>query len=279
MADTLLTNEALIRLIVFSSVLISLILWERANPRRRLMYSRWIRQVNNLALVVLDTLALRLVFPVLAVGFAHQVHIQGWGLFNRIECPAWLAVLLSILVLDLAIYAQHVLLHSVPLLWRLHRVHHADPDVDATTGLRFHPIEILLSMSIKLGVVALLGPPAVAVLLFEILLNAGSLFTHANIKLPGYIERILRLVIVTPDMHRIHHSENPRETNSNYGFNLSWWDRLFRTYVATPAKGHEGMDIGIGQFRAQRELWLDKLLTQPMRTPNNHQKTVTSKRK
>ena len=169
------------------------------------------------------------------------------------------------LLLDLAIYLQHVMFHAVPGLWRLHRMHHADLDFDATTGLRFHPIEILISMGVKLAVVAALGPPAVAVLLFEVLLNATALFNHANINLPRRLDRVLRLVVVTPDMHRVHHSVDPRETNSNYGFNLPWWDRLLGTYVAQPAKGHKGMEIGIEQFRTRRDLWLDRMLIQPLR--------------
>ena len=171
------------------------------------------------------------------------------------------------LLLDLAIYLQHVMFHAVPGLWRLHRMHHADLDFDATTGLRFHPVEILISMGIKLAVVAALGPPAVAVLLFEVVLNATAMFNHADINLPRPVDRILRLFVVTPDMHRVHHSVDPRETNSNYGFNLPWWDHLLGTYVAQPAKGHEGMEIGIEQFRTRRDLWLDRMLIQPVRGP------------
>ena len=226
-----------------------------------------IRWTNNLALVVVDTAILRLSFPILAVGLAVLAQERGWGLFNALDVPFWVAMLASMLLLDLVIYLQHVLFHAVPGLWRLHRMHHADPDFDATTGLRFHPIEIQLSMAIKLVVVATLGAPAAAVLLFEVILNATTLFNHANITLPRPVDRILRWIVVTPDMHRVHHSVHPRETNSNYGFNLPWWDRLLGTCIAQLAKGHGGMDIGIEQFRTPRDLWLDRMLLQPLRGP------------
>jgi sterol desaturase/sphingolipid hydroxylase (fatty acid hydroxylase superfamily) len=203
----------------------------------------------------------------LAVGLAVMAEERGWGLFNNIDIPVWAAVVVSMLLLDLAIYLQHVMFHAVPGLWRLHRMHHADLDFDATTGLRFHPIEILISMGIKLAVVAALGPPAVAVLLFEVILNGTALFNHANVDLPRPVDRVLRLFVVTPDMHRVHHSIDPRETNSNYGFNLPWWDRLLGTYIALPAKGHVQMEIGIEQFRTRRDLWLDRMLIQPLRGP------------
>ena len=193
----------------------------------------------------------------------------GWGLFNALDLPLWLAALLSILLLDLVIYFQHVLFHAVPGLWRLHRMHHADLEFDVTTGLRFHPVEIVLSMVIKLAAVAALGAPAVAVLLFEVVLNATALFNHANIRLPAGVDRVLRWVIVTPDMHRVHHSVIPVETNSNFGFNLPWWDRLLGTYRAQPQAGHAGMTIGIEQFRTRRDLWLDRMLVQPLRGPAN----------
>ena len=192
---------------------------------------------------------------------------QGWGLFNALAAPWWVALVGSVIVLDLAIYLQHVLFHAVPALWRLHRVHHADLEFDVTTGLRFHPVEILLSMGIKLAVVVALGPPAVAVLIFEVVLNATAMFNHGNVRLPAYVDRVARWVVVTPDMHRVHHSVRPDETNSNFGFNLPWWDRLLGTYRAQPADGHEGMTIGIEQFRQARELWLDRMLIQPLRGP------------
>jgi sterol desaturase/sphingolipid hydroxylase (fatty acid hydroxylase superfamily) len=182
-----------------------------------------------------------------------------------VDVPVWVAVVASILILDLAIYLQHVMFHAVPGLWRLHRMHHADLDFDATTGLRFHPVEIVLSMAIKLTVVGAIGAPPVAVLAFEVILNATALFNHGNIRLPPAVDRVVRLVLVTPDMHRVHHSSDPRETNSNYGFSVPWWDRLLGTYVAQPAKGHENMEIGIEQFRTERDLWLDRMLVQPLR--------------
>ncbi|WP_135450592.1 MULTISPECIES: sterol desaturase family protein [Tabrizicola] len=267
MIGYLLAHEVTIRLGAFLSVLVAMMLWELAAPRRRLEIPRVIRWTNNLALVVLDTAILRLAFPVLAVGLATAAEAQGWGLFNRLDLPVWVAILVSILILDLAIYLQHVLFHAVPGLWRLHRMHHADLDFDATTGLRFHPVEILLSMLIKLAVVGAIGAPAVAVLAFEVILNATALFNHGNVALPRGVDRMLRWVLVTPDMHRVHHSIDPRETNSNYGFSFPWWDRLFGTYIAQPAKGHEGMQIGIEQFRTPRDLWLDRMLVQPLRGP------------
>ncbi len=267
MIEAILTAEPTLRLAVFLGILIIMALWEVAAPRRRRDIPRVIRWTNNIALVVLDTAILRLTFPILAVGLAVMAEEQGWGLFNIVDVPIWVSIVASVLLLDLAIYLQHVMFHAVPGLWRLHRMHHADLDFDATTGLRFHPVEILISMGIKLAVVAALGPPAVAVLLFEVLLNATALFNHANINLPRRLDRVLRLVVVTPDMHRVHHSVDPRETNSNYGFNLPWWDCLLGTYVAQPAKGHEAMDIGIEQFRTRRDLWLDRMLIQPLRGP------------
>lgn len=268
MSDTILSAEPVIlRMAIFLGILIAMMLWELAAPRRRQEIPRVIRWANNLGLVVLDTVILRLSFPVLAVGLAAIGAERGWGLFNNFAVPDWVAILVSVLLLDLAIYLQHVMFHAVPGLWRLHRMHHADLEFDASTGLRFHPVEIVISMAIKLAVVAALGPPAVAVLIFEVLLNGTALFNHANIDLAPAVDRWLRLIVVTPDMHRVHHSTDPRETNSNYGFNLPWWDRLLGTYVAQPAKGHDGMEIGIEQFRTRRELWLDRMLVQPLRGP------------
>ncbi len=265
MPETILANEPTIRLAAFLGVLAAMALWEVVAPRRRRESPRVIRWTNNFALVVLDTVILRLSFPILAVGLAVTAEERGWGLLNTLDLPVGIAIIVAMLALDLAIYLQHVMFHAVPGLWRLHRMHHADLDFDATTGLRFHPVEILISMGIKLGVVAALGPPAIAVLLFEVILNATALFNHANIDLPRPLDRWLRWIVVTPDMHRVHHSVDPRETNSNFGFNLPWWDRLLGTYVAQPAKGHEGMDVGIDQFRSRRELWLDRMLLQPFR--------------
>lgn len=267
MSDAILALEPTLRLSAFLGVLAAMALWEAAAPRRRREIPRVIRWTNNLALVVLDTAILRLAFPILAVGLAAMAEERGWGLFNNLDIAAWAAILVSVLALDLAIYLQHVMFHAVPALWRLHRMHHADLDFDATTGLRFHPVEILISMAIKLAVVAAFGPPAVAVLIFEVLLNATSLFNHANIDLPRPVDRVLRLFVVTPDMHRVHHSAIPAETNSNFGFNLPWWDRLLGTYRAQPRAGHRAMTIGIEQFRTRRDLWLDRMLVQPVLGP------------
>ena len=267
MTESLLATEPQLRLIVFLGVLVAMALWEVAAPRRRQEIPRVIRWTNNLGLVIIDTIVLRLSFPILAVGLALIAQDRGWGLFNIIEAPAWVAVLGSIVVLDLVIYLQHVIFHAVPALWRLHRMHHADLEFDVTTGLRFHPVEILLSMGIKLAVVMALGPPAVAVLIFEVLLNATAMFNHSNIRLPMLVDRFLRLIVVTPDMHRVHHSVIPEETNSNFGFNLPWWDRLLGNYKAQPKAGHEEMLIGIEQFRTTRDLWLDRMLVQPVKGP------------
>jgi sterol desaturase/sphingolipid hydroxylase (fatty acid hydroxylase superfamily) len=210
---------------------------------------------------------LRWVFPVAAMGLALAAEDKGWGLLNMWALPPWLAVVIAIVVLDCTIYLQHVMVHAVPVLWRLHRMHHADQDFDVTTGARFHPLEILLSMVIKLAVVAALGPSALGVLLFEMLLNATSMFNHGNLKLPVALDRVVRLVIVTPDMHRVHHSSVAAETNSNFGFSLPWWDRLFGTYRAQPEAGHEAMTIGLHEFREPVDQRLDKMLLQPFRGP------------
>lgn len=265
MSELLLANEPLIRITLFLAILVAMAAWETVAPRRQRELSRLLRWSNNLGLVVIDRLVLQLSFPVFAVGLALLAEERGWGLLNSVELPFALALVASLLALDLAIYLQHVLFHAVPALWRLHRVHHADLEFDVTTGLRFHPIEILLSMGIKLAVVAALGTPAIAVLVFEVLLNATSMFNHSNVRLPLGLDRVLRWIVVTPDMHRVHHSIHPHETNSNFGFNLPWWDRLLGTYRAQPRDGHKGMTIGIDQFRTPRDLWLDRMLLQPWR--------------
>lgn len=249
----------------FLGVLLLMAILEALMPRRRRQIPRFLRWSNNLALVVLDSLLLKLCFPVLAVAMAAVAAENSWGLLNLIDLPLFLALILSVVILDLAIYGQHVVFHLVPPLWRLHRVHHTDLDFDVTTGVRFHPIEILLSMGIKLLLVILLGPPIVAVLIFEILLNASAMFNHSNLKLPLGLDRVLRLFVVTPDMHRVHHSVIVRETNSNYGFFLPWWDRLFGTYIDQPENGHEQMTIGIEEFRRESSQRLDKMLLQPLK--------------
>lgn len=267
MTEFLLANEPTIRLAFFLGVLAIMAVGEAAAPRRRRAIPRLLRWTGNLGIVVLDTVLLRLAFPVVAVGLALTAEQRGWGLLNNAAVPGWLGFLASLLALDLAIYLQHVMFHAVPVLWRLHRMHHADLEFDVTTGLRFHPVEILLSMAIKLGVVAALGPPPAAVLVFEVLLNATAMFNHSNIDLPVGLDRWLRWFVVTPDMHRVHHSIHPDETNSNFGFNLPWWDRLLGTYTAQPREGHEAMTIGIEQFRTRRDLWLDRMLIQPLKGP------------
>lgn len=258
-------HETAIRLTVFLTVLAGMMVWELAAPHRRQDLPRLLRWSNTFALVALDAVLVRLVFPVAAVGVAVWAQGRGVGLFHLLDWPVWAEAGLTILIMDLAIWTQHRVFHAVPWLWRLHRMHHADPDVDTVTGLRFHPVEIVLSMAIKLVVVALLGAPAVAVLLFEVLLNASSLFNHANIRLPERVERLTRLVLVTPDMHRIHHSVLRAETDSNYGFTLPWWDRIFGTYRAAPVAGQDRVVTGIGAFATPRDQWLDRLLLQPLR--------------
>jgi sterol desaturase/sphingolipid hydroxylase (fatty acid hydroxylase superfamily) len=265
MPDILLAYEPLVRLVVFAGIFAAMAAWEILAPRREQKLARGTRWPGNIGVVVLDTALVRIVFPTTAVGLALLAEARGWGLFNALELPIWASVPLAVMVLDLAIYLQHVLFHAVPALWRLHRMHHADQEIDVTTGARFHPIEILLSMGIKLGVVAAVGTPAVAVLIFEVLLNATSMFNHSNVLMPARLDRVLRWIVVTPDMHRVHHSIVARETNSNFGFNLPWWDRLFGTYRDQPAAGHGAMTIGIEQFRNPAEHRLDRMLTQPFR--------------
>lgn len=263
--DALLANEPLVRLAAFAGVLALMAGLEAWFPRRRRGFRRRLRWPGNLGVVALDALTVRVLFPTAAVGATLTAEARGIGLLPALGLPAPLAVAIAVVLLDLAIYLQHVLFHAVPALWRLHRMHHADLDFDVTTGLRFHPVEIILSMALKLMVVVALGAPALAVLLFEVLLNATSMFNHANLRLPSWLDRVLRLVLVTPDMHRVHHSVTVRETNSNFGFNFAIWDRLFGTYRADPEAGHEAMQIGIEQFRDPRELRLDRMLTQPLR--------------
>jgi sterol desaturase/sphingolipid hydroxylase (fatty acid hydroxylase superfamily) len=267
MSEILLLHEPLIRLGIFLLVLAAMALWEFRAARREQRIRRWQRWPGNLSILVLDTLAVRLLFPLAAVGAALVAAERGWGLFHLLSAPLWLALPLSVLLLDAAIYFQHRLFHAVPWLWRLHRMHHADLEFDVTTGLRFHPLEILISMAIKVAVVTLLGAPAVAVLIFEVLLNATSMFNHGNVRLPEWLDRRLRLIVVTPDMHRVHHSIVRRETDSNFGFNLPWWDRLFGTYRDQPGAGHLGMTLGIEAFRDPRELRLDRMLIQPLLNP------------
>jgi sterol desaturase/sphingolipid hydroxylase (fatty acid hydroxylase superfamily) len=247
-------NEPVIRLGFFFGVFGVMALWEVLAPRRPLTVSKAQRWSNNIGLVVLNTVVLRLLFPAAAVGMAVFAAGQGWGVLNYFDVPFWVAVAVSVVVLDFFIWLQHVMVHAVPALWRLHRVHHADLDFDVTTGARFHPLEIILSMLIKFAVVALLGPPVLAVVIFEVLLNATSMFNHGNVRIPEGVDRVLRWFVVTPDMHRVHHSWDDDETNSNFGFNLPWWDRLFGTYRGQPRDGHDGMTIGIHTYRDARQV-------------------------
>ena len=263
MRDVVLQYEPWIRLGCFAVVFLAMALAERWAPRRRTGTATAPRWRANLGLVVVDTLMLRLVSTASAVSAALAVEAQGWGLLNRLPWPVWGEAVVAVVILDFAIYLQHVLFHVMPLLWRFHRVHHSDRDFDVTTGVRFHPGEVLLSVLYKMAVVAVLGLPAAAVLAFEILLNATSLFNHGNVFLPVGMDRVLRGFLVTPDMHRVHHSPRRAETNSNFGFNLSWWDRLFGTYRAQPTTGHDAMAIGLDDVR-QPDRWpLFGLLAMP----------------
>ena len=261
------TTELAIRLAAFAGVFSVMALWELLAPRRPLAVGRSPRWPSNLGILVADVLVVRLLLPTAAAGVALVAAERGFGLFHVIGLPFWLAAPIGFLALDLVIYGQHVMFHHVPWLWRLHRMHHADLDIDVTTGVRFHPVEILLSLVIKIATVALLGIPAGAVVCFEVVLNATSMFNHANASLPRWLDRVARLMLVTPDMHRVHHSVLRQETDSNFGFNLPWWDRLFGTYRAEPRAGHDGMTIGLPVFRDPGELRLDRLLTQPFRAP------------
>lgn len=257
-------NEIQIRLVFFFGIFIVMAVWELFAPRRRLLVSKTLRWSNNLALVVLNSFILRLLFPAAAVGMAVFAQKQGWGLFNYYDMPLVISAVLSVVLMDGIIYLQHVMVHAVPALWRIHRVHHADPDFDVTTGSRFHPLEIILSMLIKFAVIMVLGPPVVAVIVFEILLNGTAMFNHSNVYLNKTFDKYLRLIVVTPDMHRVHHSVEADETNSNFGFNLPWWDRLFGTYRAQPRKGHEAMVIGIHEYNQPAQVtWLHKMLLLP----------------
>lgn len=257
-------SEAVWRLGAFAFVLIVMACLERLLPRRRPSSPRFWRWLANLSLVAIGAGVLRLFVPIAAVGVALIVEAADFGLLNAFDARWYVAWPASLLILDLAIYVQHVVSHRVDILWRLHRMHHSDLVVDVSTGVRFHPVEILLSMLWKMAVVALLGAPAAAVVTFEVLLNAAALFNHANLRIPERIERRLRLLVVTPDMHRVHHSIERQETDSNFGFSVPWWDRAFGTYRAQPAAGHDAMTIGLERFRESRDQRLDRLLLQPL---------------
>jgi len=262
--DFVIENEATIRLSFFLGVLVIMAIWEIIAPKRALTVSKVLRWSNNIGLVVINTLLLRFIFPTAAVGVAVMANEQNWGVLNVYSIPSELSVLISIITLDLVIYLQHIMVHAVPLLWRIHRVHHADLDYDVTTGSRFHPLEIIFSLWVKFAAIVLLGAPIIAVIIFEILLNVMAMFNHANISLPAPVDKLLRKVIVTPDMHRVHHSIEDDEANSNFGFNLSVWDRLFGTYRKQPRAGHENMLIGIRNFRELHQVtWISGLLAMP----------------
>mgnify|MGYP002630024863 FL=1 len=257
-------NEVDIRLSFFLGIFAVMAIWEFVAPRRALTVSKVLRWTNNLGLVFLNSLILRLLFPAAAVGMASFAHEQGWGLLNYYAVPPVVAVIASVVAMDFIIYLQHVMVHAIPVLWRLHRVHHADPDFDVTTGARFHPLEIILSMLIKFATIILLGPPLVAVVIFEVMLNATAMFNHSNVRLNLVVDQWLRLLLVTPDMHRVHHSVEDDETNSNFGFSLTWWDRLFGTYRAQPRAGHENMIIGILTYNDPKLVsWLHGMLWLP----------------
>lgn len=262
--------DALIRLSAFVGVLGIMASWEIMSPRRRLTTSKLRRWTANLSVVVLNTLVIRMLFASGAMGAALLAADQGWGFLNRVSLPAWIEGLLTVMMLDFVLYLQHVMFHAVPAFWRLHMMHHADLDCDVTTGARFHPGEVVLSMLIKLGAVVLVGATPEAVLAFEVLLNATSMFNHSNVWMPLAADRLLRWIVVTPDMHRIHHSILPRETNTNFGFNLSWWDRLLGTYRREPMQGQEGMILGLEQFRDSARLTLAGMLVLPFVGSTGH---------
>jgi sterol desaturase/sphingolipid hydroxylase (fatty acid hydroxylase superfamily) len=263
MTNFIVDHEPVIRLSFFLGILILMIIWELVAPRRPLTASKPIRWYSNLGFAFIDTLAVRLLLPAQAVGVALYIGKHGWGILNNVTLPDWAGIVFGILGLDLVIYLQHAMFHAIPVFWRLHRVHHTDLDFDVTTGIRFHPIEILLSMGIKMAAVLVLGASAMAVILFEVLLNATSMFNHGNVRLPGRMDRVLRFLVVTPDMHRVHHSVVIQEHNSNFGFNFPWWDRFLGTYQNQPARGHDGMTIGLSQFREPKRLTLPWLLILP----------------
>lgn len=258
-------NETAIRLAFLGGTFLLVSLWELLAPRRQLVDSKARRWLANLSLVAVNAAAARFIFPLLPVSLAVLLADQHWGLLNTAALPGWLKIAFALVFLDLVIYLQHVLFHYLPLLWRLHRMHHTDLDIDVTTGNRFHPLEIMISLLIKLAAVAAIGAPAIAVVIFEVILNAAAQFNHGNIKIPLAVDRWLRLLLVTPDMHRVHHSVIVRETNSNFGFNIPLWDRIFGTYREQPQEGHLGMTIGLKEFREPRELSLFRLLVQPFR--------------
>jgi sterol desaturase/sphingolipid hydroxylase (fatty acid hydroxylase superfamily) len=263
--------EGLIRLAVFGAVFGGVAAWEVGRPRRKARVSRRRRWPHNLGLLLVDVIVLRALAPGAAIAVAWMAQERGWGFLNLLSMPQWSSFLIAVLLLDLVIYFQHVMFHAVPTLWRLHRVHHADLEFDVTTGTRFHPIEILISTAIKCAAVSAIGASPMAVLVFEVALNASAMFNHANASLSARAERWARWLLVTPDMHRIHHSVLYDESSSNFGFSVPWWDGLFGTYRAAPRHGHEAMTIGVDAFRSEDDLRLDRLLIQPLQnTPGRY---------
>jgi len=256
MSEFIANNEGVLRLSIFGGVLVLMLLLETVFPRKKRTQNRLLRVFTNLGIVVLYTAFMRAVFFFVAIGAAVGVAVyasqQGWGLLNMLDLPLWVHIIISAILLDLAVYWQHVASHKIPMIWSFHKMHHADRDIDATTGIRFHPVEILLSMLYKMVIVLILGPHIVGVILFEIILNGSAMFNHANVRLPLWLDKIVRIFFVTPDMHRVHHSVIPRETNSNYGFNLSIWDKIFGSYMDQPAEGHDDMTIGLSQYQTDK---------------------------
>lgn len=263
--ESILSNEGLIRLSVFVGVLVGMMLLEALLPRRKRELGRGVRWTSNLGIVVIDTVIARLLIPIPPVAAALWAAENGVGVLHGMDLPMPLIVAGCVIFLDLAIYVQHVMFHKIPIFWRLHRMHHADTEIDATTGIRFHPIEIVLSLLIKIAIVLAFGIPAVAVIIFEVILNASAMFNHANMRLTLGVDRILRVLIVTPDFHRVHHSWHPDETDSNYGFSLTIWDRIFDTYRPQPRDGHDGMTIGLKDFREEKHRGIIGLLMMPFR--------------
>jgi len=257
--------HTLLRAAIFVGVLGVMMLWEVFAPRRVVVAPRVLRWVSNLGVSVLNRILIALIASLVGLGAALTGEQAGWGLFHRWQVPGWLVFAGSVVLLDLVVYLQHRVLHAVPWLWRLHRMHHADVELDATSGVRFHPFEALISLIVKAVAVLAIGAPAMAVLVFELLLNATSVFNHSNVRIPLGVDRVLRWVLVTPDMHRVHHSVRVEELSRNFGFNMPWWDRLFRTYRDQPADGHEHMTIGLEQFRSREEMRLDRMLVQPFK--------------
>ena len=270
MFDQLTNDPDQSRLIIFFAVLLLMAILEFLIPRRKVDANRPTRWSSNIGIVILDSLIARIILPTSTIAVALYADSKNLGLFNQFSAESWLIIFAAILILDVLIYAQHVFFHKVHWLWRFHRMHHSDTHIDVTTGIRFHPVEIILSLLIKFAAIIIFGIPALAILLFEIILNATAMITHSNLSIPIWLDKLLRTIFVTPDMHRIHHSVHRNETDSNYGFNFSFWDRLFGTYIDQPKDTHLKMKIGLNQFRDKREQIIDKLLTQPFRKNNSN---------